>query len=156
MSAQTPAAKPDADNNPAPRGSKIGVLFSRFACAAGGLASRASAFAAACLFITVWLMLGPMFGWDMKWQLIINTGTTIVTFLMIFLLQHSQTHNDTVVHLKLDEIIRAVKDARNDTIDLENLNQDELDELKKYYYALATRARRESPKNSVSHRNNPA
>lgn len=83
-----------------------------------------------------------MFDWGTTWQLIINTATTIVTFLMIFLLQHSQAHDTTAMHLKLDEIIRSVKSARNDAIDIETLDEDELLERQRYYYALAEEARK--------------
>lgn len=120
----------------------ITSLFSRFACRTGHLASRPAAFAAACGIIVVWLISGPIFEWDTTWQLLVNTGTTVVTFLMIFLLQHSQVHDSTAMHLKLDEIIRSVKEAHDDAIDLEKLDEDELRELQKYYYALAARARK--------------
>ncbi len=96
----------------------------------------------ACATVVLWLASGPMFDWDTTWQLVINTGTTIITFLMIFLLQHSQTHDTTAMHLKLDEIIRSVKGARNDAIDLETLDEEELLERQRTYYELAERARR--------------
>ena len=83
-----------------------------------------------------------MFDWGTTWQLIINTGTTVVTFLMIFLLQHAQAHDTTAMHLKLDEIIRAVKGAHNEAIDLEKLSEDELLDRQRYYYRLAEEARR--------------
>jgi low affinity Fe/Cu permease len=119
----------------------INRLFSRFACKASYFSSRPAAFVSACLIIAVWLASGPLFDWGTTWQLLINTGTTVVTFLMIFLLQHSQAHDTTAMHLKLDEIIRSVKGAHNDTIDFEKLDEEQLLERQRYYYALAERAR---------------
>lgn len=121
---------------------KLNTLFSRLACRAGYFASRPGAFVASCTIVALWLLSGPMFDWGTTWQLLINTGTTVVTFLMIFLLQHSQAHDTTAMHLKLDEIIRSVKEAHNDAIDLEKLGEEELLERQRYYYALAERARK--------------
>ena len=85
----------------------------------------------------VWAASGPFFHYSDNWQLVINTGTTIVTFLMVFLIQNAQNRESKAVHLKLDELIRAVKTARNDMIDIENLTEEHLDQLAVRYHQLA-------------------
>lgn len=102
--------------------------------------------------VVLWVLSGPFFDWGTTWQLIINTGTTVVTFLMIFLLQHAQAHDTTAMHLKLDEIIRSVKGAHNDAIDLEKLNEEELQERQRYYYGLAEEARQAARESDVKPR----
>lgn len=129
---------------------KLYSLFSRVACKAGFMASRPGAFVASCVIVIVWLLSGPMFDWGTTWQLLINTGTTVVTFLMIFLLQHSQAHDTTAMHLKLDEIIRSVKEAHNEAIDLEKLDEEELLERQRYYYDLAEEARKAAAREGQS------
>jgi low affinity Fe/Cu permease len=124
--------------------------FSRFARFAAIRMGRPWAFVMACGVILVWLVTGPLFGWNETWQLVINTGTTIVTFVMIFLLQNSQNHDTTAMHIKLDEIIRAIQGAHNTAIDLEMLDEDELKDLKVHYAALAERARNHKAKPSPS------
>lgn len=79
----------------------------------------------ALLIIIIWAATGPIFGFSDTWQLVINTGTTIVTFLMVFLIQNTQNRDAKVMHLKLDEVIRALKDARNTLIDLEEMSEEE-------------------------------
>jgi low affinity Fe/Cu permease len=125
---------------PPPR--KLNNLFSRVACKASYYASRPVSFVTSCTIVMVWLVSGPLFDWGTTWQLLINTGTTIVTFLMIFLLQHAQAHDTTAMHLKLDEIIRAVKGAHNDAIEFEKMDEDELLARQRYYYDLAEQARK--------------
>jgi low affinity Fe/Cu permease len=130
------------DNAPPPHHPhSLTNVFSRVACTASYFASRPAAFITACLLVLLWLASGPMFDWGTTWQLVINTGTTVVTFLMIFLLQHAQAHDTTAMHLKLDEIIRSVKGAHNDAIDLEKLDEEELMARQQYYYGLAEEAR---------------
>src|SRR5213079_3039164 len=87
------------------------------------------AFAGAVLVIGVWLITGPTFHFSDTWQLIINTATTIITFLMVFLIQNTQNRDAKAVHLKLDELIRAIKNARNELVDLEDLSDEELQRL---------------------------
>jgi low affinity Fe/Cu permease len=118
--------------------------FTRFAKATARLAGRPSAFAFAALAILVWLASGPLFGFTDTWQLVINTGTTIVTFLMVFLIQNTQNRDSEAVHLKLDELIRATKGAENALLDLEELDQDALDEILNRYEQLAEAARKET------------
>lgn len=98
------------------------------------------AFAAAILIIVVWGASGPVFHFSDTWQLIINTGTTIVTFLMVFLIQNTQNRDTKVVHLKLDEIIRALAGARNDLVDLEELSDEELKRLEQEFRQLSEKA----------------
>src|SRR6201993_5122814 len=99
------------------------------------------AFAAAILIILFWGVTGPMFHYSDTWQLIINTGTTIVTFLMVFLIQNTQNRDAKAVHLKLDELIRAMKGARNRLVDLEKLSDEELQRLEKEFHRLHKNSR---------------
>jgi low affinity Fe/Cu permease len=98
---------------------------------------RASTFAAACVVIVLWAVTGPMFQYSDTWQLIINTGTTIVTFLMVFLIQNTQNRDSAVLHLKLDELIRVTESARNRLLDLEDLTEEDLKRLKSSFAKLA-------------------
>ncbi len=98
------------------------------------------AFAAAVLVILVWLLTGPIFHFSDTWQLIINTATTVITFLMVFLIQNTQNRDAKAVHLKLDELIRAIKDARNELVDLEELSDEELQKLEEQFRKMRTRA----------------
>jgi low affinity Fe/Cu permease len=98
------------------------------------------AFASAILIILVWAATGPTFHFSDTWQLIINTGTTIVTFLMVFLIQNTQNRDAKAMHLKLDEIIRALKGARNQLVDLEKLSDEEMDKLEKQFEQLRKKA----------------
>jgi len=100
------------------------------------------AFILAILIIIVWAITGPMFNFSDTWQLIINTGTTIVTFLMVFLIQNTQNRDAKAVHLKLDELIRALKGARNQLVDLEKLSDEELEKLEKEFERIHQHARR--------------
>src|SRR5215208_8249349 len=94
-------------------------------------------FLAAFGTIIVWALLGPVFHYSEDWQLVINTGTTIVTFLMVFLIQNAQNRESKALHLKLDELILAVKQARNELIDIENLTEEQLDALAQRYSKVA-------------------
>jgi low affinity Fe/Cu permease len=96
----------------------------------------AAVFLAAVLVIVVWFLTGPIFNYSDTWQLIINTGTTIVTFLMVFLIQNTQNRDSKAVQLKLDELIRATKGARNHYVGLEDLSDDDLSELDKEFKLL--------------------
>jgi low affinity Fe/Cu permease len=98
------------------------------------------AFAGAILIIVVWALTGPTFHFSDTWQLIINTGTTIVTFLMVFLIQNTQNRDAKAMHLKVDEIIRALKKARNELVDLEDLSDEKLNELEQQFKQLRARA----------------
>jgi low affinity Fe/Cu permease len=108
-------------------------LFHRIAHKTSEFVGSPWAFIVACLIIVVWGVTGPIFGYSDTWQLIINTGTTIVTFLIVFLIQNTQNRDSLAVHLKLDELIRAVSHARNQLIDLENLEDEELAALQEEF-----------------------
>jgi low affinity Fe/Cu permease len=100
------------------------------------------AFGSAILIIVIWGLTGPAFHYSNTWQLIINTGTTIVTFLMVFLIQNTQNRDAKAAHLKLDEIIRALKGARNELIDLEKLADEDLTSLEKQFERVRRKAER--------------
>ena len=100
------------------------------------------AFVGAVLIIIIWALTGPTFHYSNTWQLIINTGTTIVTFLMVFLIQNTQNRDAKAAHLKLDEVIRALKGARNQLIDLEKLSDEDLTSLEKQFERVREKAER--------------
>ena len=116
-------------------------FYSMIAKGSARLAGRPLAFNLALLVLAAWLITGPMFGFSDTWQLVINTGTTIVTFLMVFLIQNTQNRDTEALHIKLDELIRATNGAHNALLDLEELTQQELDEFRQRYLALAQGAR---------------
>jgi low affinity Fe/Cu permease len=111
--------------------------FSRMAQWTGTQLGRPYTFALACLTVIIWGATGPMFGYSDTWQLVINTGTTIVTFLMVFLLQHTQNRDTRVIQLKLDELIRANENARNALLGLEGLTDDDMRRIQAKFSALA-------------------
>ena len=104
-------------------------VFNNLAAAMAHAVGTYWAFLTAVLVIVVWGVTGPIFGYSDTWQLLINTGTTIVTFLMVFLIQNTQNRDARAMHLKLDEVIRASKNAHNGMIDIEDLNDEQLDKL---------------------------
>jgi low affinity Fe/Cu permease len=99
------------------------------------------AFGGACALIILWLLSGPIFGFSDTWQLIINTGTTIVTFLMVFLIQNTQNRDAEAMHIKLDELIRAIDHAQNALLNLEELEEKDLDRIRAEYLNLAEQSR---------------
>jgi len=103
-----------------------------------------SAFALACAVIVVWVVTGPMFGFSDTWQLVINTGTTIVTFLMVFLIQRAQNKDAMAIQLKLNELVAAIDGASNRLIDVEDLSEKELVALHRFYAQLVGMARKDS------------
>jgi len=105
------------------------------------MAGRPATFGVALGIIIVWLCSGPLFGFGDTWQLVINTGTTIVTFLMVFLIQHTQNVDSEAMQIKLDELIRSSEGAHNALLDLEQLEEAELDAIRSKYQRLAERAR---------------
>ena len=118
----------------------VSDAFRLFARSAAIILGSAWAFVAAVLVIVVWGMTGPTFHFSDTWQLIINTGTTIVTFLMVFLIQNTQNRDAKAVHLKLDEIIRALRGARNELVDLEELSDEDLKKLEKQFQSIRQKA----------------
>jgi low affinity Fe/Cu permease len=119
---------------------RIRDAFGVFARKTSGVLGSAWAFVCAILIIVIWAMTGPAFGYSDTWQLIINTGTTIVTFLMVFLIQNTQNRDAKAVHLKLDELIRALGGARNKLVDLEKLSDDDLKALEAEFEKLRKKA----------------
>jgi low affinity Fe/Cu permease len=115
----------------------VNAVFSHFARWTERQAGRAYTFVIALGLILVWGLTGPYFRYSDTWQLVINTGTTIVTFLMVFLIQHSQNRDTQAIQLKLDELIRVNRAARNSLLDLEDMSEQELDQLKEAFCRAA-------------------
>ena len=118
-------------------------LFGRFAKLTARAMGHPAAFAVALLTILVWVVTGPIFGFSDTWQLVVNTGTTIVTFLMVFLIQNTQNRDSIAMQLKLDELIRAMSGAHNGLLDLEELTEGELIKIRSTYEALARNAKQD-------------
>ena len=116
-------------------------IYTRAARWIAHLSGRPGAFLLATALIVVWLITGPIFGFSDTWQLVINTGTTIITFLMVFLIQNTQNRDTAAIQLKLDELIRATKGAHNAVLDLEELDERSLEEFRGRYETLARLAR---------------
>ncbi len=112
-------------------------IFRKFAYKTSEAVGSAGAFLIALTVVVVWAITGPLFGYSDTWQLVINTGTTIVTFLMVFLIQHTQNRDAKILQLKIDELIRAVSAARNKLVGLEDLPDEEIDRLHKEFQRLA-------------------
>jgi low affinity Fe/Cu permease len=125
------------------RPTKSRSWFTRLAKRTAYLSGRPSAFIIAFSTIVVWAVTGPIFGFSDTWQLVINTGTTIVTFLMVFLIQSTQNRDAEAMQVKLDEIIRAIGHAKNELLDLEELEEEDLDDIKQTYQEMARKARGE-------------
>ena len=127
------------------------TIFGRFSRRVAAASGRPKTFILACLVIVVWAVTGPVFGFSDTWQLVINTGTTIVTFLMVFLIQNTQNRDTEALQIKLDELIRAAQGARNQVLDLEEMDEAQLDQIRKEYLDLAEHARRHIEKKGGSH-----
>ena len=112
-------------------------LFERFANAATAFTGSSSAFIIAVLVVIIWAVTGPIFKYSETWQLVINTGTTIITFLMVFLIQKAQNKDGKAIQLKLNELIAASKQASNRMVDIEDLTEKELDQLHDYFVKIA-------------------
>ena len=110
--------------------------FRRFAHRVSISVGAPWAFALALAIVLVWALTGPVFGFSDTWQLVINTGTTVITFLMVFVIQNTQNRESQVIQLKLDELIRAVEQARNELVDMEDLSDEELHRLQHQFEAL--------------------
>ena len=118
------------------------IWYSGFAKAASRFCGRPRTFALAVGVISVWIITGPLFKFSDTWQLVINTGTTIITFLMVFLIQNTQNRDTEAIQIKLDELIRATQGAHNALLDLEELEEEELHAFRRKYEALAASARK--------------
>jgi Predicted small integral membrane protein len=110
-----------------------GDAFGKFAAGASGWLGSKWAFVGAIAIIVVWALTGPMFHYSDTWQLVINTGTTIITFLMVFLIQNTQNRDAHAINLKLDELIHAIGPAKNEMMDIEKLSDEELDTIHEKY-----------------------
>ena len=130
--------------------SRSGIIsFARFARWTERQVGSPIAFAIAVATVVVWAGSGPFFGWSDTWQLVINTGTTIVTFLMVFLIQSSQSRDTQALHLKLDELIRVNRAARNSLLNLEEMSEDEIEQVKNTFAKLMATREAEAPKEAA-------
>jgi low affinity Fe/Cu permease len=111
-------------------------LFRRFARATSNAIGHPLAFVVALLTVIAWAISGPFFGYSETWQLVINTGTTIITFLVVFMIQNTQNRDSRAVHLKLDELIRVIKEARNELVDVEDKADEVLDKYQEEFKCL--------------------
>jgi low affinity Fe/Cu permease len=130
------------------RPTKSKSWFTRFAKSTARWSGRPITFVLAVLVIVVWAITGPIFGFSDTWQLIINTGTTIITFLMVFLIQSTQNRDSEAMQVKLDELIHVMKGAQNALLDLEELEEEELDRIRAGYQRIAEQARGEFRKSA--------
>ena len=131
-------------------------FFRKFSRRASELLGSPWAFVVALLVVVVWAAAGPIANYSTTWQLIINTGTTIVTFLMVFIIQNTQNHDSRAMHLKLDELIHAVEHARNDLVDIENATEDEQEARHAEFQALRVSASGTPLEDAAAPRGNPA
>jgi low affinity Fe/Cu permease len=122
-------------------GGRNASLFTRFTRWTSHAAGKPAAFIAAFAVVVIWVLTGPLFGFSDTWQLVINTGTTIVTFLMVFAIQASQNRDAEAIQVKLDEVIRAIEGAQNNLLDLEELEESDIEHLRDEYRKLASKAR---------------
>src|SRR6266436_2674549 len=116
-------------------------LFSQISTAVAYQTGRSTTFIVALLLVLIWLATGPLFHYSDTWQLVINTSTTILTFLMVFVIQNTQNRDTTAIQIKLDELIRATRGAHNAVLDLEQLDEEQLEKYLKRYELLAAAAR---------------
>ena len=123
----------------APHSNPIREAFRIFATKAAHAVGSPWAFILSVALVIIWALLGPKFGYSNTWQLVINTGTTIITFLMVFLIQNTQNRDARAIHLKLDELIHGVKGARNFMVDLENCTDEEIAAFEKEFHELRKR-----------------
>jgi low affinity Fe/Cu permease len=131
--------------------SSLAGQFGHFAARVSRWVGSSSLFFVAAALVVIWGLTGPVFHFSNTWQLVINTATTIVTFLMVFLIQNTQNRAARAIHLKLDEIIRSIKHAHNEMIDIEKLSDEELESLAKTYESLRAESerRRKAPKKRI-------
>ena len=131
-----PAKLPGKDKKPKKKASKLSLFFNKFSSRVTKVAGSVYAFIIAILVIIIWALSGPIFNYSDTWQLVINTGTTIITFLMVFIIQHSQNKDQIALQLKLDELINSSA-GNNKMISVEDLSEEELAVMKKFYVRLS-------------------
>lgn len=119
-------------------------IFDKFATVVTRYSGHPIAFFSACAIVIIWAITGPIFHFSDTWQLVINTGTTIITFIMVFIIQQSQNKDTIALHLKLNELIAATKTASNRLVDVEDLSEKELQVLKQFYVGIANMAELEA------------
>jgi low affinity Fe/Cu permease len=119
------------------------AIFRSVAQTAAEWMASPAMFLAAIAVIVVWLAVGPMYGYSDTWQLVVNTGTSVITFLMVFLLQNTQSRDTRAIQLKLDELLRSIKSARNELVRLEDLSDEDLEKLKTEFSNLAAASKSE-------------
>jgi low affinity Fe/Cu permease len=124
---------------------KVDEIFSRLAKKTAHHAGHSTTFILAVAVVLLWVITGPLFQWSDSWQLVINTGTTIITFLMVFLIQHTQNNDSEALHLKMDELIRVSK-ARNIFLEMEDLSEEEMNTIKDDFLKLAAKAKKKQHK----------
>jgi low affinity Fe/Cu permease len=124
------------------RKNSLSAVFGQFAARVARWVGSTWLFFSAVTLVVIWGLTGPIFHYSDTWQLVINTATTIITFLMVFLIQNTQNRDAKAIHLKLDEIIRSIRHAHNEMIDIEKLSDDELEDLAKHYEAFRKEAER--------------
>ncbi|MBC8107646.1 MAG: low affinity iron permease family protein [Anaerolineae bacterium] len=134
-----PSASPSTNEIDAPHGNTVKEAFRLFSATIAHAVGHPLAFAIAVAVVVGWALTGPHFKYSDTWQLVINTGTTIVTFLMVFLIQNTQNRDSRAIHLKLDELIHGVRGARNTMVDLENCTDDEIARFEQEFHALRER-----------------
>jgi len=122
----------------------LGQVLESFSAVVSRWTGGSIAFALACAVVLVWAISGPVFGFSNTWQLVINTGTTIVTFLMVFLIQRAQNKDAMAIQLKLNELVAAIEGASNRLIDVEDLSEEELVTLRRYYTRLVAMAKKDA------------
>jgi low affinity Fe/Cu permease len=125
--------------------------FRKFSVCIAKFAGTPIAFTISFVIIVVWALVGPVFHFSDSWQLVINTSTTIITFLMVFLIQNMQNRDAKAIHLKLDELIRAIKGARNNLVMLENLSEEELAEIERQFARIAEKQRAHKAASNEAH-----
>ncbi len=138
--ARAPAT--NGSNGATTNGRTFNDIFRKLASSAATAVGSKWAFVLSIVIVVVWAATGPIFGFSDTWQLVINTGTTIVTFLMVFLIQNTQNRDAKAIHLKLDELIRGVKGARTKLVNLEELSDEELENLHKEFHRVKRKAER--------------
>jgi len=126
-------------------------LFHKFAAKVSNAVGTPRAFILAILIVIIWAATGPVFGFSDTWQLVINTGTTVVTFLMVFLIQNTQNRDSKAIHIKLDELLKAIKGARNTLVNLEEMPDEDIDNLQQEFRGLHEKYNRALERRNQKH-----